>query len=190
MALLGASYQPPVTQMLLMTDSNELKQQVMTQKGGSTSAPGRVAAGFPSTREHSGWSWQHVASTSAWSYQLGARAQWVGRSAEMIVFNRRGGGSGGDSCGSQLSADEFCSVVGSPPFFWPLCWPRMGPFTPAPSSTTGVLLPNDSLASFASTAVAAMCQQFCRLKTLVIWCTSSHIEGLEIALPIEIDANR
>ena len=54
--------------------------------------------------EHSGWDWVHVARTEAWGYQLGARAQWVGASNDLIAFNAR-------RCKANTSSDELCAQV-------------------------------------------------------------------------------
>ena len=54
--------------------------------------------------EHSGWDWVPVTSTRAWGYQLGARAQWVGASNDLIVFNER-------SCAANVSSDELCAQL-------------------------------------------------------------------------------
>ncbi len=50
--------------------------------------------------------------TTAWSYRLGARAQWLGASRDLLVVNQRGGPGG--RCSPDHSANDFCSVVGSP----------------------------------------------------------------------------
>ena len=49
--------------------------------------------------------------TTAWSYRLGARAQWLGPSRDLLVVNQRGGPGG--RCPPDYSADDFCSVVGA-----------------------------------------------------------------------------
>ena len=54
--------------------------------------------------EHSGWQWRPIAETKAWNYQLGARAQWVGASRELIVFNDRG-------CTVHPGPDGLCGVL-------------------------------------------------------------------------------
>ena len=56
--------------------------------------------------EHSGWGWAQAAVTKAWSYRLGARAQWLGSSGSALVYNDRGPG-----CALNGSSDELCAVV-------------------------------------------------------------------------------
>ena len=54
--------------------------------------------------EHTGWQWRPIAQTKAWNYQLGARAQWVGSSHELIAFNDRG-------CAISPGPDGLCGVL-------------------------------------------------------------------------------
>ena len=54
--------------------------------------------------EHTGWQWRPIAQTKAWNYQLGARAQWVGASRELIAFNDRG-------CAISPGPDGLCGVL-------------------------------------------------------------------------------
>ena len=63
-----------------------------------------ATAGHPLTMEHSGWQWRPIAETKAWNYQLGPRAQWVGTSRELIVFNDR-------ACGVSPGPDGLCAVL-------------------------------------------------------------------------------
>ena len=61
-------------------------------------------AGRPLTMEHSGWQWRPLTETKAWNYRLGARAQWVGASRELIVFNDR-------ACAVNPGPDGLCGVL-------------------------------------------------------------------------------
>ncbi len=54
--------------------------------------------------EHTGWQWRPIAETKAWNYQLGARAQWVGVSRELIAFNDR-------ACAVSPGPDGLCGVL-------------------------------------------------------------------------------
>ena len=54
--------------------------------------------------EHSGWDWIPLAITRAWNYQLGARAQWLGPSRDLIVFNDR-------FCAANTSSDDLCAQI-------------------------------------------------------------------------------
>ena len=58
----------------------------------------------PGTLDHTGWGWERLDTSRAWSFQLGTSARWLGPSSALLAFNDRG-------CAPDAGVDDFCAVV-------------------------------------------------------------------------------